>query len=346
MYTECPNCNTVFRVTPEQLKVAAGKVRCGNCNAVFNSLETLSNTLPENAPDGGAEVSEPPEDEFSMGTDDDFFQQTEEPSSSENQEDFENPSNDLDTLEDLFAENEGEIAKELELDEMDESLTESEERQDAFDDEERLDDLDSLFNEEDSRLGTGGDEDEILKDLDADDYVLEELSSGEPQERSYKGAMRAVWTVLVLVLVVGLAGQVVYFQRAELAKYPAVQPWLERMCGVLSQYVPCDVPPPRDLSAIRLMERDVRSDPETPNTLVIKATMVNEASFDQPYPRMRLRFSDINQNLVAERNFAPSEYLTEGVDAEGGMKKDLPVRVALKILDPGKEAVNFEFIFE
>ena len=41
MKTRCPDCQTVFRVTPEQLKARAGKVRCGHCQAVFNALDSL-----------------------------------------------------------------------------------------------------------------------------------------------------------------------------------------------------------------------------------------------------------------------------------------------------------------
>ncbi len=41
MLTRCPSCRTAFRVTPEQLKARAGKVRCGQCSATFNALETL-----------------------------------------------------------------------------------------------------------------------------------------------------------------------------------------------------------------------------------------------------------------------------------------------------------------
>lgn len=41
MRTRCPDCQTVFRVTPEQLKARAGKVRCGHCQSVFNALDTL-----------------------------------------------------------------------------------------------------------------------------------------------------------------------------------------------------------------------------------------------------------------------------------------------------------------
>lgn len=41
MLTRCPNCVTTFRVTPEQLKARRGRVRCGQCEQVFNALETL-----------------------------------------------------------------------------------------------------------------------------------------------------------------------------------------------------------------------------------------------------------------------------------------------------------------
>lgn len=46
MLTRCPTCSTAFRVTPEQLKARAGKVRCGHCSAVFNALETLEDAPP------------------------------------------------------------------------------------------------------------------------------------------------------------------------------------------------------------------------------------------------------------------------------------------------------------
>jgi predicted Zn finger-like uncharacterized protein len=39
MRTRCPECGTVFRVTSEQLRRKAGKVRCGQCQAVFNAFD-------------------------------------------------------------------------------------------------------------------------------------------------------------------------------------------------------------------------------------------------------------------------------------------------------------------
>ena len=41
MLTRCPACATHFRVTPAQLKIRSGSVRCGECQFVFNALDSL-----------------------------------------------------------------------------------------------------------------------------------------------------------------------------------------------------------------------------------------------------------------------------------------------------------------
>ena len=42
MYTQCPECGTIFKVTPDVLRVARGVVRCGVCDATFNAVHFLS----------------------------------------------------------------------------------------------------------------------------------------------------------------------------------------------------------------------------------------------------------------------------------------------------------------
>jgi len=37
MQTECPHCNTIFRVSDHQLEQADGQVRCGHCLAIFTA---------------------------------------------------------------------------------------------------------------------------------------------------------------------------------------------------------------------------------------------------------------------------------------------------------------------
>src|SRR5689334_10103067 len=47
MLTQCPQCQTVFRVTPLQLRSAAGRVRCGQCEAVFDALSNTETSTSE-----------------------------------------------------------------------------------------------------------------------------------------------------------------------------------------------------------------------------------------------------------------------------------------------------------
>lgn len=42
MYTQCANCQTVFRLSAEVLRAAGGQVRCGRCGEVFNALARLA----------------------------------------------------------------------------------------------------------------------------------------------------------------------------------------------------------------------------------------------------------------------------------------------------------------
>jgi predicted Zn finger-like uncharacterized protein len=50
MYTQCPDCQTRFRVTAGVLRAAHGTVRCGRCGSAFDALERLSDSLEPSAP--------------------------------------------------------------------------------------------------------------------------------------------------------------------------------------------------------------------------------------------------------------------------------------------------------
>ncbi len=50
MYSQCPDCQTRFRVTAEMLRAARGTVRCGRCGSAFDALERLSDTVPPASP--------------------------------------------------------------------------------------------------------------------------------------------------------------------------------------------------------------------------------------------------------------------------------------------------------
>jgi len=60
--TQCPHCQTTFRVANDQLKLRGGLVRCGSCREVFNGIEHLVRpelAAPVAAPAGPAFPQEP-----------------------------------------------------------------------------------------------------------------------------------------------------------------------------------------------------------------------------------------------------------------------------------------------
>ena len=67
MRTRCPVCSTIFRVTSEQLRLKAGKVRCGHCQSVFNAFDEFLEDAPA-AEDVSikpeAALTEPPSEVF------------------------------------------------------------------------------------------------------------------------------------------------------------------------------------------------------------------------------------------------------------------------------------------
>jgi len=49
VYTQCPECQTAFRVTVQVLQKAGGRVRCGGCGQAFSAIDHLSDKVPGTA---------------------------------------------------------------------------------------------------------------------------------------------------------------------------------------------------------------------------------------------------------------------------------------------------------
>lgn len=154
--------------------------------------------------------------------------------------------------------------------------------------------------------------------------------------------MTLLMSLLILILLGGLGFQVILFQNVELAhKFPQFVPELTKICS----RIPCRYSGKVDVSQIKLLNRDVRSDPNQPNALLISATFVDQAPFDQPYPIIKITLYDLGGNVVASRRFTPKEYLQKMYNRFLLMESGTPVHITLAVLDPGKDAINFEFTF-
>ena len=89
----------------------------------------------------------------------------------------------------------------------------------------------------------------------------------------------------------------------------------------------------------------VHSHPSQPGALTVDLTIENLGLFDQPLPKIALRFANMQNQTVATRLFAASEYLSQDSQSLAAKPKLIPSgkqrRVNFSLLDPGVSAVNY-----
>jgi hypothetical protein len=99
------------------------------------------------------------------------------------------------------------------------------------------------------------------------------------------------------------------------------------------------------VAQIQLVSRNISQHPNVKTALLIKAAILNRATFAQRYPNIQITLSDLTGSTVAQRVFTPDEYLGDLYHPFLQMKPNKPVHIALEVLDPGNTAINFEFKF-
>ncbi len=179
---------------------------------------------------------------------------------------------------------------------------------------------------------------ETLPHIDIVDVLRDQLEEVTPPPSAASGI---VWSLLAILLMLSLAGQYLYFARADLAQHASLRPWLQRACT----YLDCELPLRHAPEQIELLSRDVISHPRIRNALLINATFVSRASFVQAYPVLQISLSNENGAVVAMRRFQPAEYLAQGARSVAGMAPGAPVRVILEVVEPKRGATSFQFEF-
>lgn len=330
MYTQCPQCDTLFRIGAAQLAQAHGLVCCGVCGHRFNALDALSERPePQRRREPAPADTAPPADNAAPAL----------PLAAEIDEA-------LAARAEAAAERLVEPGAAAALPVAAETIVVGE-RAD-------LPPLTIAAHElgppwitaeggpaaarREPSLGPASAEPE-LEPIAAGARAPTVPPPAAPAARRPSGLATAGWAVANVVLVVLLLAQYAYFERDRLAQYPELRPALTQLCALAG----CELPLQKDASRIGLVNRVVQSHPQHDDALLIDATLVNDAPYTQPYPLIELRFSDLNNRLVAGRRFRPAEYLAAGTPIDRGMPPKTPVRFSLEIVDPGKEAVGFQF---
>ena len=295
MKTRCSNCQTTFRVTPEQLKARAGKVRCGQCQTVFNALDSLleETSLPS------ASAALPTSSEIST------VQESVPPSV---------PLTDH------------ESAAILESSVLPPKAS-------GIKDESPVEEAQPLTESAAQELGkaTGL----ILPRETSEIPGYSKWAEGvmaAPVTQPVEKPVRWPFVIVALLLALVLAGQLLFRFRSEIAiTVPSLRPVLEELCQVLE----ADIPLPRHVELVSIETSDLQSDPARGNLLVLNATLRNRANYGQAYPSLELSLTDTQDAAIARRVFPPGEYLSAKTpkDQPFAANSDVAVRVWIEAKD-------------
>jgi predicted Zn finger-like uncharacterized protein len=311
MHTQCPHCETKFRLTETQVNIADGFVRCGICKEVFNAFEVANQHIHQ------SDHQESLHDEKNIYMESSTLEQTA-----------------LDELEGTIHENTGHENNVLDIENRpveEQAVTES-------------------INENPINFNEITATDDVQKDAfdffnedinDSPQHVVPDELRGSSASTAQVFSSNILWSIGILLLITSLFAEYIWFNRHQLSQIPQLQVWIEKLC----QQVNCNNILVRDASKIELITRNIYSHPNENNALMINITMKNNADFAQPYPIMQIDFSDIRGGTVAARRFLPTEYLQITSKQLRLLQPDASTSFTMEVQDPGKQAKTYEFIF-
>ena len=376
MLTQCPSCQTTFRVTSEILRVAHGQVRCGRCQTQFDALERLIEETDDGEVESGRYMRPPRA----------IPQPPEPPGQIEVEEPVEH--------EDITLE-----GRHIEISGVYETIDESGQgqpqiREEVIEEWVEIDQDDATIDGDvDSGLDTEPEvldmreeyssvvEEDAALEAAAAEMVAEQAASQsgqwqqpQPQTnfsaahtRQPKGVRtrrnpRAVtadetpvefdfpieqpsetasplWQILAVPLVLLLLVQVVHHYRSDLARHPQIGAPLQSIYGALG----LTLRPDWNLHAYEVHQWGVIADPAAPGTLKVRASVKNLADFPQPYPLLKLVLEDRWGDQVRAREFEPSEYLDPTSAPDRMLAPAQQSNASIAIVDPGPDAEGFRF---
>ncbi|CAG9181308.1 zinc-ribbon and DUF3426 domain-containing protein [Cupriavidus pinatubonensis] len=139
------------------------------------------------------------------------------------------------------------------------------------------------------------------------------------------------WHIAAGVLALGVVMQGMYLMRGQLAgHFPALRPVLEAACAPLG----CDVPPWRDIDALRIDTSQLQKQEEGSDAYLLAVTLRNQGRATTALPAIELVMTDLQDQLLLRRVLEPSEYLepAQKTFATHGLRAgmELPVRVRFR----------------
>ena len=183
-------------------------------------------------------------------------------------------------------------------------------------------------------------EDELFFSGKPNDIVPDKLRA-ESITRPYSTLATVSWSLAILALIAALTAEYVWFNQPELLLDQRLKPVTAKLCELTD----CEHLQMRDPSQIQMISRNIYTHPNEKDALMISSTLVNHAAYAQPYPDVQIDFSNVRGEMVASRRFIPEEYLQIDSEQLHLLQSGNPITFGLEILDPGREAITYEFSF-
>ena len=346
MSTACPNCLLHLAVTPADLRIGQGYVRCGRCQRVFNALISLTED-PEQTPQEGAQAtgtgSMPVIDEAPASAEPDAGS-GDEPADEATLAALRAVPDDVDvvesvgtgTFETIILEGHGVLQTEEHVTEerLDQELQNFADRLEAGQDESGENVL--LEFSEPLELGEAPPPEprarvahpEYAEPAPQPEDFVEDL---EVTQRTHWG-----WKLGAALLGLLLLAQVVHhFRRPLLA-----QSWSGPALGALYGAMGRPMEPDWDLLAYDVRQLGAEAPSWAADRILVRASVLNRARHGQPPPVLRVTLQDRYGNALATHDVLPQDYLRAAPPAR--LAPDQRVDAELVLADPAGKAAGFE----
>ena len=151
----------------------------------------------------------------------------------------------------------------------------------------------------------------------SESILLSELPTRRVRPAAPGGRLRFFLQALAALLLGGLLLlQLLIFLRSDLAAaLPATRPLLQGLCRPLG----CVVPLPRQLDKTAITASSLEHDAENKSRSRLSLLLANRSGQAQTWPHIVLTLTDVRDAPVAQRVFAPRDYLPPEVGREAGM---------------------------
>ncbi len=334
MYTQCPECRTIFRVTAEDLKIAGGNVRCGHCTRVFSAIGVLFESLTAVKTTGGGDQDDAPARAESG-------------------------------YETSFNENLGGVIDDIDLERLpsgpesiaDDALSLIDELAQALEagaDSDRGAATENITQSPEKDRKTAQWEDIFQAsatagrpDQSADDegkvwpppvhpmVLVEDKAAGTCAGARLR---RPQWAIAAGVLTLLLGLQWIHFNRFQLVAQPTLGPSVQAAYSFLG----LQLTPAGEITEYEIRHWGAFATSGDIPQLTVRTQLTNTATFRQPFPLIRLVVEDRWADRVGMRDFEPHEYLPQNHTARKFLRPNERIEADISVVDPGPDARSFK----